>query len=89
MSMTKFDLQKAQGNKIRGQHTSIGAPGRFAGAEVVDRRESRKRDQELGLLPFACKLPATLVEQLRSRSAGHAGGLNALVAELLAKSLAE
>lgn len=87
MSMTKFDLQKAQGNKIKGQHTSIGAPGRFAGAAVLDRRELRKRDQELGLLPFACKLPATLVEQLRSQSASHEGGLNALVAELLTQSL--
>jgi hypothetical protein len=80
-----FGLQKAMHKKIKSQVG--GAPMRGAQTEAVDKREQRKRDQELGLLPFACKLPGTLVEQLREKSAAHEGGINALVAELLTKAL--
>ena len=41
-----------------------------------------------GLVPFACKLPAELVKRLNERAAAHEGGVNALVAEALQKSLA-
>jgi hypothetical protein len=88
MTMKSFDLQKALGKKIKSQTGPAGAQGRFGSEEPVDRREQRKRDQELGLLPFACKLPTALVEQLREKSATHDGGINALVAELLTKALA-
>ena len=80
-----FGLQKAMHKKIKSQVAP--APMQSGKAEVVDKREQRKRDQELGLIPFACKLPNTLVEQLREKSAAHEGGINALVAELLSKAL--
>jgi len=37
-------------------------PGRYgqAAAEVVDRKEQRRRDSAAGLVPFACKLPSEL-----------------------------
>jgi hypothetical protein len=89
MAMKSFDLTKAMGKKIASQTGPAGAQGRFGSAEPVDRREQRKRDQELGLLPFACKLPTALVEQLRERSAAHDVGINSLVAELLTKALAK
>jgi len=54
---------------------------------MVDRREQRRRDTAAGLVPFACKLPAALVKQLNERAASHDGGVNALVAEALAKGL--
>jgi len=89
MSLKKTDLAKNLALKINGQMKAAGVPGRFAqgATEVVDRKEQRRRDAAAGLVPFACKLPADLVKQLRERAAAHEGGVNALVAELLGQSL--
>ena len=89
MSMKKTDLAKNMALKINGQMKGAGVPGRFAqgAAELVDRKEQRRRDAAAGLVPFACKLPMDLVKQLNERAASHEGGANALVAELLRKGL--
>ena len=89
MSMKKTDLAKNMALKINGQMKGAGVPGRFAqgSAELVDRKEQRRRDAAAGLVPFACKLPMDLVKQLGERAASHEGGVNALVAELLRKGL--
>lgn len=89
MSMKKTDLVKHLAKKIDGQMKVAPVPGRFgqAAGAVVDKREQRRLDAQAGLLPFACKLPADLVRQLHDRAVGHEGGLNALVAELLGRSL--
>jgi len=89
MSMKKTDLVKQLAKKLDGRMKTAGIPGRFAqgAAEVVDRREQRKRDAAAGLVPFACKLPAELVKQLHERAAAHEGGVNALVADALRKAL--
>ena len=70
-------------------HKAAGVPGRFgeAAAALPDRKAQRKADAAAGLVPFACKLPAPLAQQLRDRAASHAGGINGLVAELLARGL--
>jgi hypothetical protein len=90
MSMKKTDLAKNMALKINGQMKGAGVPGRFAqgSAELVDRKEQRRRDAAAGLVPFACKLPMEVVKQLNERAASHEGGVNALVAELLRKGLA-
>ena len=90
MSMKKSDLDKHLGRKIGGQMKSAGIPGRFGqgAAEVPDRREQRRLDAAAGLVPFACKLPATLATTLREKSVGRDDGINGLVAELLRKALA-
>jgi hypothetical protein len=89
MSMKKSDLDKQLAKKIGGHMKAAGVPGRFAqgSGQGVDRREQRRLDSAAGLVPFACKLPATLVAALSERAAGHDGGVNGLVAELLAKGL--
>jgi hypothetical protein len=89
MSMKKSDLDKQLARKIGGHMKAAGVPGRFAqgAAQVVDRREQRRIDAAAGLVPFACKLPETLVATLQQRAAAHAGGINGLVAELLGKAL--
>jgi hypothetical protein len=89
MSMKKSDLDKHLGRKIGGQMKAAGIAGRFGqgAAHVTDRREQRRLDAAAGLVPFACKLPSDLAAALRERSAGHADGLNGLVAELLRKAL--
>jgi len=89
MSLKKTDLAKNLALKIDGRMKAAGIPGRFAqgAAQVVDRKEQRRRDAAAGLVPFACKLPAEQVKQLNERAATHEGGVNALVAELLRKGL--
>jgi hypothetical protein len=89
MTMKKTDLAKSLALKIEGRRKGAGAPDRFAqgAAEVVDRREQRRRDSAAGLVPFACKLPAELVQRLNARAATHEGGVNALVTEALEAAL--
>ena len=89
MSMKKSDLSKVLAKKIGGEMKGAGIPGRFAqGASAVgDRREQRRIDAAAGLVPFACKLPSDLAASVRERAAGHEGGLNGAVAELLRKGL--
>ena len=64
-------------------------PGRFGqgASAVVDRREQRKRDQALGLVPFAVKLDGDLVRQLHAAAQKRGSSLNELTAELLKKGL--
>ncbi len=87
--MKKAALEKSKGKKIDGQMNQFPTPGRFGhgAAVVVDRREQRKRDQALGLVPFAIKLDGELVKQLHSLAQERQTGLNELVAELLKKGL--
>ena len=89
MSMKKTDLVRQLESKIEGQRARSATPGRFGGgtAAPLDRKEQRKLDAAAGLVPFACKLPATLTEQLRSRADAHAGGINGLMTELITAAL--
>ena len=91
MSMKKTDLEKNKAMKIDGKMKSAGVPGRFAknAAEVVDKREQRRRDTAAGLVPFACKLPADLVKRLHTRAGIEAGGVNVIVAQALEQALAQ
>ena len=89
MKLKKTDLYKNEGLKIGGQMKRQGVPGRFgneAGA-VRDRREQRKLEQSLGLVPFAVKLNAELVRELHALAQSRNVGLNELVAELLEKGV--
>ena len=90
MSAKKTDLVRQLESKLEGQRLRAAVPGRFgqeAGAPL-DRKDQRRRDAVAGLVPFACKLPATLTQQLRERADSHAGGINALVQQLLERGLA-
>jgi hypothetical protein len=90
MSMKKTDLVKNLAKKLDGRMKAGGVPGRFGqgAAEVVDRREQRRRDTAAGLVPFACKLPAELVKRLNDKAETHEGGINALVTLAIEKALA-
>ena len=89
MNMKKTDLDRLAGLKLDSAMRGKAAPGRFgqAAAALPDRKAQRRIDAAAGLVPFACKLPAELTEQLRERAATHEGGVNALVAELLTAAL--
>lgn len=87
--MKKADLAKHDAKKLMGKVNTPGTTGfGNAIAPVVDKREQRKRDQALGLVPFAVKLNSDLVKQLQALSAETGVDLNATVAEVLAKGLA-
>lgn len=87
--MKRTDLEKNIGLKIKSQINRPGAAGRIGqvAAAAVDRREQRKLDQALGLVPFAVKLNSDLVKQIQSLAQERQIGLNEMVAELLQKGL--
>ena len=87
--MKKTELEKNKGLKIAGGINRFGTPGRFGrdAALATEKREQRKRDQALGLVPFAVKLDGKLVQALRDLAQTRQTGLNELVAELLRKGM--
>ena len=87
--MKRTDLEKNIGLKINSQIKRSGTTGRIGNETpvTVDRREQRKLDQALGLVPFAVKLNSDLVKQLQSLAQERQTGLNEVVAELLQKGL--
>jgi len=89
MSLKKTDLARLLELKLEGQRKGAAIPGRFgqSAAALPDRRAQRKLDSAAGLVPFACKLPAELVQRLRERATTHDGGINALVAQWLGQAL--
>ncbi|SAL58297.1 hypothetical protein [Caballeronia humi] len=83
--MKKFDLEKNKALKLANdlKQSSAARIGQAGAQPKLDRREQRKLDQEKGLVPFACKLDASLVKQLQERAAAHEGGMTEALAELL------
>jgi len=87
--MKKTDLEKNKGLKINSAVSRFGTPGRFGkdAGLVVDRREQRKLDQALGLVPFAVKLNGELVQRVQALAQARQTGLSEVVAELLEQAL--
>ena len=87
--MKRTDLEKNKGLKITGSVNRFGTPGRFGkDANVpLEKREQRKRDQALGLVPFAVKLDGDLVKQIQALALERKTSLNEVVTELLKKGL--
>ncbi len=85
--MKKADLEKLKGRKLAGAGTTSDRFGKGAAA-VLDKREQREREREMGLVPFAVKLHSDLVRELHAAAEKRGTGLNELTAELLRKGLA-
>lgn len=87
--MKKVELEKNKGLKIMGQMKQAGTPGRYGkqAAAMPDRREQRRLDQALGLVPFAVKLNGELVKRVQALAQERGSGINEVVAELLQKGL--
>jgi hypothetical protein len=85
--MKKADLEKLKGRKLAGAGTT---PDRFGkgAAAVLDKREQREREREMGLVAFAVKLHSDLVRELHDAAQKRGVGLNELTADLLKKGLA-
>jgi len=88
--MNLTTLEKKKGSKIANKMNKTATPSRFSAeaSVVVDRREQRRRDQALGLVPFAVKLDSALVKAIHALAQERANSLNEVVAELLKKGLA-
>ena len=87
----KTDLEKQKGTKIAGNMKLSSIPDRFGkdAANMPDKREQRKRDQEAGLVPFAVKLHGDLIKQIHAIADKEQKSLNDVTAELLIKALAK
>ena len=88
--MKKSGMAKMQAMKLSGKMKQPGTAAAFGQAAPVamDRREQRKLDQSLGLVPFAVKLNSDLVQQIQALAQQRNCGVNELVAELLTHALA-
>ena len=88
--MKKTGMAKSDAKKLMGKMVAPGV-GAFENTPVValDRREQRKRDQALGLVPFAVKLDGAMVQQLNALAQSRGVAVQELVAELLGKALAD
>ena len=88
--MKKTDLEKQKGTKLSGNMKLAGIPDRFGkdAANIPDKREQRKRDQEAGLIPFAVKLHSDIIKQIHALADTQKKSLNDITAELLTKALA-
>ena len=81
--MAKSDAKKLMGKMVAPNIAGFGKDS----PTTIDRREQRKRDQEMGLVPFALKLDGELVQQLQQLAKSRSMELNALVAEVLTRGL--
>ncbi len=86
--MKKADLEKQKGLRIAGGAGTTNDRYGKGAAEVLDKREQREREREMGLVPFAVKLHGDLVRDLHAAAAKRGVGLNELTAELIRKGLA-
>ena len=89
--MKKTDLEKLKGTKLSGNMKLAGIPDRFGkdAANLPDKREQRKRDQEAGLVPFAVKLHGDLIKQIHTLADKDQKSLSDVTTELLTKALAK
>jgi hypothetical protein len=87
--MAKSDAKKLMGKMVAPGAAGFGNTGNTGNAgEVVDKREQRRRDQALGLVPFAVKLNSELVAQLQALAKDSGKDLNDVVAEVVTRGLA-
>ena len=89
--MKRTELEKANAKKITGNMKLNSIPDRFGkdAGSLVDKREQRKRDQELGLIPYAVKLHGDLIKQIKALAEKDGKSLNEVTSELLTKGLAK
>ncbi|HXZ93496.1 MAG TPA: hypothetical protein VEG36_11525 [Burkholderiales bacterium] len=88
MTSKKTELERLKAASITDRMSKARTPDRFGkGSAAPSRREQRRLDQAQGLVPFAVKLPAELVNRVRARAEARQAPLHEVVAELLEKGL--
>jgi hypothetical protein len=91
MSMKKTDLEKSKALRLTEKMKKAAIPGRFAegAGQVLDRREQRKLDQAAGLVPFAAKLHADLVKQMREMAEADGVSINEVAERVIRAGLSQ
>jgi Ribbon-helix-helix protein, copG family len=86
----KTDMERLKAAHLKNQMKQSPIPERFGKGSnaLLERRERRKLDQARGLVPFAVKLDAELVKELRALAEERRADVGELVTELLRKGLA-
>jgi len=88
MSWKKTELERLKAASITDRMSKARTPERYGkGSAAPNRREQRRLDQAQGLVPFAVKLPAALVNRVRAHAEERQAPLSETVAELLEKGL--
>jgi len=87
--MKRTDLEKSVGFKINNRMKRNSGAGPFSkdAVKTVDKREQRKLDQALGLVPFAVKISSDLVQQIQDIAKEKQVSVNEIVTELLTAGL--
>src|SRR5258706_14133651 len=87
--MKKTDLEKNKGLKLESRLRQSTFPDRFGpqSSALPDRRLRRRLDQERGLVPFAVKIAAEVVGQIRSLAESSGRDVSDVVEELLRTGL--
>jgi hypothetical protein len=85
--LKKADLEKIKGKSIAGHQGPMSDRYGKGAAEVFDKREQRRRDQEAGLVPYAVKLHGDLVKEIQELAQKRGVGLNEITDELVRKGL--
>lgn len=88
IALKKTQLERLKAANLQDQLRKSAPPDRYAsGAHALSRREQRERDRAQGLVPFAVKLPGTLVKRIHERAGDKP--LSEVVAELLERGLGD
>ena len=86
--MKKTELEKLKGLRVAGEMRRAATPERYGKASAVEsRRERRRREQALGLVPRAAQNDAQLAQRVRAHAEAGSTSLDEAVAELLKKGL--
>jgi hypothetical protein len=86
--MKRTELAKHKGKKVDNRLAQETTPGRFGHQSALpDRREQRRRDQALGLVPMAVKIDNGLLKQLQALAAERGASLHEVVGEVLTLGL--
>ena len=87
--MKRTDLERTVGQKINNRIKKSGGTSPFSGntPKTADKREQRKIDQALGLVPFAVKISVDLVQQIQDIANVECKTVSEVAAELLSAAL--
>ncbi len=87
--MKRTDIEKSIGSKINSkiERNSESGPFNKDVVKPVDKREQRRLDQAKGLVPFAVKINADLVDKIHNIATEKQTSVNEVVAELLERGL--
>ena len=89
MAMKRTQLEKLRAVTILDRIRHSMSPGRFGhqSSQFMNRKERREAEKAAGLVPFAVKLHASIVDRVRQLASQRSGDINGVVSELIEAGL--